>query len=63
MIRALLQILAEKGTPVPRSEALDLLESRMKVSEYELAPRSSTSDEPRWRNHVSWSSTDLRAAG
>lgn len=63
MIRALLQILAEKGTPVPRSEALDLLESRMKFSEYELAPRSSTSDEPRWRNHVSWSSTDLRAAG
>ncbi len=63
MIRALLQILAEKGTPVPRSEALDLLEPRVEFSAYELAPRSITSDEPRWRSHISWNSTDLRAVG
>lgn len=63
LIRTALSVLAEAGSPLKRAEVMRRVEQSLELAPYELAPYREGSDEPRWENHLAWSSTDMRAAG
>lgn len=63
LIRTALSVLADAGTPLKRAEVMRRVKESLELTPYEEAPYREGSDEPRWENHLAWSSTDMRAAG
>ena len=63
LIRATLEVLAEAGGPVPRGEVMNRVAERVALTEYEAAQFREKDPMPRWQNHLTWSSTDMKAAG
>lgn len=63
LIRAALQVLSEAGGPVPRAEVIRLVEQRVQLTPYESAPFRVNDSLPRWENHLTWASTDMKASG
>ncbi|TBT95917.1 AAA family ATPase [Propioniciclava tarda] len=63
LIRAALQVLAEAGGPVPRADVIRLVEQRVQLTPYERAPFRTNDSLRRWENHLTWASTDMKAAG
>ena len=63
LIRAALQVLSETGAPIQRSDVLHAVGQRLEFTPYELAPYRDGSSQTRWENHLTWASTDMRAAG
>ena len=63
LIRAALQVLSETGAPIQRSDVLHAVGQRLEFRPYELAPYRDGSSQTRWENHLTWASTDMRAAG
>lgn len=63
MIRTALQVLADATAPVKRSEVLRRVGERLEFTPYERAPFREDDPQPRWENHLTWASTDMKAAG
>jgi 5-methylcytosine-specific restriction protein B len=63
LIRTALSVLADAGIPLKRAEVMRRVAESLELTAYEAAPYREGSDEPRWENHLAWSSTDMRAAG
>lgn len=63
LIRTALEVLAEAGGPVQRSEVIARVAERLEFTPYELEPYRENSARPRWDNHLTWASTDMRAVG
>ena len=62
-IRAALQVLSEADEAVQRGEVMRRVAQVITPTPYEGAPFRDKDDQPRWDNHLSWASTDMRAAG
>lgn len=58
----LLRVLRDADGPVPRSEALRRVADRVDLTPYELEPVGKAAN-PRWSNHLTWSSTSMTAIG
>ncbi|NLH69369.1 MAG: hypothetical protein GX454_04195, partial [Brooklawnia sp.] len=63
LARAALDVLDEAGAAVPRSEVLRRVAERVSLTPYELDPPRPGSHGRRWEKHLSWASTEMRAAG
>ncbi|NLH68734.1 MAG: hypothetical protein GX454_00915 [Brooklawnia sp.] len=63
LIRTALQVLAETRFPIQRAEVLRRVGMRLEFTDYELEPFREGSSQSRWENHLSWASTDMKAAG
>lgn len=63
LIHAALKVLDEAGGPLKRAEVMRRVAESVELTPYELAPYREGDSEPRWENHLAWSSTDMRAAG
>lgn len=63
LIRTALSTLARAGGPLKRAEVMRRVAESLELTPYERSPYREGSDEPRWENHLAWSSTDMRAAG
>ncbi len=63
LIRAALQVLHNVGGPLRRGEVMSRVSELVEFTPYELAPYRDGDREPRWENHLAWSSSDMRAAG
>jgi len=63
LIRTALEVLAEAGGPVQRAEVMPRVAERLEFTPYELEPYRENSARPRWDNHLTWASTDMRAVG
>ena len=61
---ALLEVLSEAGSPIPRTEAVERVEEKLsqQLNRYELEPLESNGL-PRWVVNLDSGSTDLAAAG
>jgi len=65
LYRSLLEVLAEHGRPLRRSEAYERVAERLdgQLTDYELATFRDTDDTTRWRHNLGWGTTDMVAAG
>ena len=63
LIRAALQVLDGAGGALRRAEVMRRVADAVELTPYELAPYDEGGKQPRWENHLAWSSTDMRAAG
>lgn len=63
LMRAALRVLDEADGPLKRAEVMRRVADAVELTPYELAPYRDGKGEPRWQNHLAWSSTDMRAAG
>ncbi|MFT3834582.1 MAG: AAA family ATPase [Micropruina sp.] len=63
LIRAALAVLDQAGGPLKRAEVMRRVAESVEMTSYESAPFRDDEPMPRWENHLTWASTDMRAAG